>query len=55
MFHIVTDAPKPVAAYSYAVETGGFIFVSRQLATDPDEDSLPVPAGIGARRHREKR
>jgi 2-iminobutanoate/2-iminopropanoate deaminase len=48
MFHLLADAPKPVAPYSHAVEAGGFIFITGQLATDPDDDSLPVPAGIEA-------
>jgi reactive intermediate/imine deaminase len=42
------DAPKPVAPYSHAVEAGGFLFVTGQLATDPDDDSLAIPAGIEA-------
>jgi reactive intermediate/imine deaminase len=48
LFHTLSDAPKPVAPYSHAVEANGFIFVTGQLATDPDDDSLPVPAGIEA-------
>jgi len=48
IFHLLPDAPKPVAPYSHAVEAGGFVFVTGQLATDPDDDSLPVPPGIAA-------
>ena len=48
IFHLLPDAPKPVAPYSHAVEAGGFVFVTGQLATDPDDDSLPVPHGIEA-------
>lgn len=48
MFHLLPEAPKPVAPYSHAVEAGGFVFVTGQLATDPDDDSLPVPDGIEA-------
>jgi 2-iminobutanoate/2-iminopropanoate deaminase len=48
LFHLLPDAPKPVAPYSHAVEAGGFVFVTGQLATDPDDDSLPVPDGIEA-------
>ena len=47
-FHLLAGAPKPVAPYSHAVEAGGFVFVTGQLATDPDDDSLPVPEGIEA-------
>jgi 2-iminobutanoate/2-iminopropanoate deaminase len=48
IFHLLAGAPKPVAPYSHAVEAGGFVFVTGQLATDPDDDSLPVPDGIAA-------
>src|ERR1700691_4361870 len=48
IFHLLPDAPKPVAPYSHAVEAGQFIFVTGQLATDPDDDSLPLPEGIEA-------
>ena len=48
LFHLLPGAPKPVAPYSHAVEVGGFVFVTGQLATDPDDDSLPVPEGIEA-------
>jgi 2-iminobutanoate/2-iminopropanoate deaminase len=48
VFHLLPDAPKPVAPYSHAVEAGPFVFVTGQLATDPDDDSLPIPPGIDA-------
>jgi 2-iminobutanoate/2-iminopropanoate deaminase len=48
IFYLLPDAPKPVAPYSHAVEAGPFVFVTGQLATDPDDDSLPVPPGIEA-------
>jgi reactive intermediate/imine deaminase len=52
IFHLLPDAPKPVAPYSHAVEAGGFVFVTGQLATDPDDDSLPIPSGIEAQTHK---
>jgi len=48
LFHLLPGAPRPVAPYSHAVEAGGFVFVTGQLATDPDDDDLPLPEGIGA-------
>jgi reactive intermediate/imine deaminase len=48
IFHLLPGAPKPVAPYSHAVEAGGFVFVTGQLATDPDDDSRPLPDGIDA-------
>jgi reactive intermediate/imine deaminase len=52
IFHLLPDAPKPVAPYSHAVESGAFVFVTGQLATDPEDDSLPIPAGIEAQTHK---
>jgi 2-iminobutanoate/2-iminopropanoate deaminase len=52
IFHLLPDAPKPVAPYSHAVEAGGFVFVTGHLATDPDDDSLPIPSGIEAQTHK---
>jgi reactive intermediate/imine deaminase len=48
IFHLLADAPKPVAPYSHAVEAGPFVFVTGQLATDPDDDAVPIPDGIEA-------
>jgi 2-iminobutanoate/2-iminopropanoate deaminase len=48
IFHFLPNAPKPVAPYSHAVEADGFVFVTGQLATDPDDDSRPIPDGIEA-------
>ena len=48
IFHLIGGAPAPVAPYSHAVEAGPFVFVTGQLATDPDDDSLPIPPGIEA-------
>jgi 2-iminobutanoate/2-iminopropanoate deaminase len=48
LFHLIPGAPQPVAPYSHVVEAGGFLFVTGQLATDPDNDALPVPEGIEA-------
>jgi 2-iminobutanoate/2-iminopropanoate deaminase len=48
IFHFMPNAPKPVAPYSHAVEADGFVFVTGQLATDPEDDSRPIPEGIEA-------
>lgn len=48
IFHLLEDAPAPVTPYSHAVEAGPFVFVTGQLATDPDDDSVPIPEGIEA-------
>lgn len=46
--HLIPRAPKPVGPYSHVVEADGWLFVTGQLATDPDDDSLPLPKGIEA-------
>jgi len=33
-------APKPIGPYSQAVRAGGFVFLSGQIALDPDTGSL---------------
>jgi 2-iminobutanoate/2-iminopropanoate deaminase len=48
IYHLIANAPKPVAPYSHVVEADGWLFVTGQLATDPDDDSLPLPEGIEA-------
>src|ERR1700759_1670221 len=52
IFHLLPDAPRPVAPYSHAREACAFVFVTGQLATDPDNDDLPIPAGIEAQTHK---
>src|SRR5260221_12219923 len=47
-FHLLTDAPKPVAPSSHAVEAGPFVVLTGQLPTDPNDDALPIPARIEA-------
>jgi reactive intermediate/imine deaminase len=52
IFHMVADAAAPVAPYSHVVEQDGWLFVTGQVANDPHDDSLPLPAGIEAQMHR---
>ncbi len=52
LFHMIGDAPAPVAPYSHAVEQDGWLFMTGQLATDPDDDSRPMPEGIEAQTHK---
>jgi len=52
IFHLIADAPTPVAPYSHVVETDGWLFVTGQLATDPIDDTVPIPDGIEAQTHR---
>jgi 2-iminobutanoate/2-iminopropanoate deaminase len=52
IFHLIGGAPAPVAPYSHAVEQDGWLFITGQLATDPDDDALPIPDGIEAQTHK---
>jgi len=46
-FHMIAGGPKPVAPFSHAVETDGFVFVTGQM---PDTPAAPgqLPEGIEA-------
>ena len=52
IFHLIGGAPAPVAPYSHAVEQDGWLFITGQLATDPDDDAMPIPDGIEAQTHK---
>ena len=52
IFHMVPGAPAQVGPYSHAVEQDGWLFITGQLATDPDDDSVAVPDGIAAQTHK---
>jgi 2-iminobutanoate/2-iminopropanoate deaminase len=51
-FLMVAGAPTPVAPFSHAVAADGWVFVTGQMPTDPDDDSLPLPEGIEAQTRR---
>ena len=45
LFHMVAGAPTPVAPFSHAVEADGWVFLTGQMPTLPDDDSAPLPDG----------
>ncbi len=51
-FHMVKDAPTPVAPFSHAVECDGWVMLTGQMPTDPDDDTAPLPNGIEAQTRR---
>ncbi len=51
-FHMVSGAPQPVAPFSHAAEIDGWVFLTGQMPTDPDDPSLPLPDGIDAQTRR---
>lgn len=46
-FHMAPSGPKPVAPFSHAVETDGFVFVTGQMPDTPDAPGV-LPEGIEA-------
>ena len=52
IFHMLAGAPTPVAPYSHAVEIDGWVLVTGQLPTDPDDDTIALPDGIEAQTHK---
>lgn len=51
-FHLFADAPTPVAPFSHAVESDGWVFLTGQMPTDPDDDGKPLPEGVEAQTRR---
>ncbi|BCP54024.1 reactive intermediate/imine deaminase [Kaistia sp. 32K] len=47
LFHMIADGPTPVAPFSHAVETDGFVFVTGQMPDTPGNPGL-LPEGIEA-------
>lgn len=46
-FHMIAGAPSPVAPFSHAVETDGFVFVTGQMPDTPESPGA-LPDGIVA-------
>jgi reactive intermediate/imine deaminase len=51
-FLMVPGAPAPVAPFSHATACDGWLFVTGQMPTDPDDDPAPLPEGIEAQTRR---
>jgi reactive intermediate/imine deaminase len=51
-FMMIPGAPAPVAPFSHAVEVDGWMFLTGQMPTDPNDDRAPLPAGIAAQTRR---
>lgn len=48
IFHMITGAPAPVAPFSHACESDGWVFVTGQLPITPGNEAAPLPEGIEA-------
>ncbi len=51
-FHMFPAAPEPVAPFSHAVEADGWVQLTGQMPTGPDDPSKPMPDGIEAQTRR---
>ena len=51
-FHLFSSGPRPVAPFSHAVESGGWVILTGQMPTDPDAPDAPLPEGIEAQTRR---
>jgi len=45
-FHLFASGPRPVAPFSHAVETDGWVILSGQMPTDPNAPDAPLPEGV---------
>ncbi len=52
IFHMFQRAAAPVAPFSHAVECDGWVQLTGQMPTDPDDADAPLPDGIEAQTHR---
>lgn len=49
---MIPGAPRPVAPFSHVVEADGWVFLTGQMPTAPEEDGAPLPDGIEAQTRR---
>src|SRR5664279_612670 len=49
-FHMIAGGPKPVAPFSHAVETEGFVLITGQMPDTPESPGV-LPDGIAAQTH----
>lgn len=52
LFHMVARGPRPVAPFSHAVESDGWVLLTGQMPTDPAAPDAPLPDGIAAQTRR---
>ncbi len=45
-FHLFANGPRPVAPFSHAVESDGWVILTGQMPTDPQAPDASLPDGI---------
>ena len=51
-FTMVEGAPQPVAPFSHVAEVDGWVYLTGQMPTWPDDPDRPLPEGIDAQTRR---
>ncbi|MEM1077476.1 MAG: RidA family protein [Pseudomonadota bacterium] len=51
-YHMIDAAPTPVGPFCHATESDGWVFLTGQMPTFPDDPDAPLPEGITAQAHR---
>ena len=51
-FHMISSGPRPVAPFSHAVESDGWVLLTGQMPTDPEAPDAALPEGIEAQTRR---
>lgn len=51
-FHMIDQAPTPVGPFCHATETDGWVFLTGQMPTDPEDAEAPLPDGVEAQTRR---
>lgn len=49
---MIAGGPRPVAPFSHAVEAEGWVLLTGQMPTDPNDPDAPLPEGIAAQTRR---
>lgn len=52
VYHLLDQGPRPVAPFSHAVESNGWVFITGQMPTDPAAPDAPLPEGIESQTRR---
>ncbi len=51
-YHLFSSGPRPVAPFSHAVESDGWVILTGQMPTDPAAPDAPLPKGVAAQTNR---
>lgn len=52
LFHLLDAAPRAVGPFSHAVEAAGWVQLTGQMPTGPDDDLAALPDGVEAQTSR---